>query len=130
MKLNYKLKVCLMVIGFSFIGSISMATNILEAKVFTQNSESWVMVKNENGIKIYLKEEILPEGRFIAIKFENNSTTEISFSWELTKNEKIAQKGSDKITLNVNESEVFFDPTLMLKLENDETINHISINIL
>lgn len=88
---------------------------------------SWVMVQNQNDTRIYLKEEVLPEGSFVAIKFENNSAKEISFSWELNLNGKGVQKSISKVLLKSKTSEVFFDPTIMVRLEGNQSINQFSI---
>ena len=132
MNLNYKLKLFTAIVCFGIIiGSVNaQSSTITKSSINAENSDNWVMVQNENGINIYLKEEVLPEGRFIAIKFANTTKNKISFSWELSLNGKQVQKSTSKLTLKQKSSEVFFDPTVMVKLKDNQSVNQFSITTL
>lgn len=95
----------------------------------TQSTDEWVMIQDQNDIKVYLKEEVLPEGHFVSVKFENNSNTEVSFSWSLYHTKKLVQEYSSNLTVKAKGSEIFFDPTVMIQLKKNETLNEFSINL-
>ena len=129
MKRNYKLKLftALIIASISIGGATAFNPKPTSTTIITENSDNWVEVQNEDGVKIFLKEEILPEGRFISIKFENSSDKEFSFSWKLIQNEKTVQQSSSAVILKPNSSEIFFDPTVMIKLKANDSINQFSI---
>lgn len=92
-------------------------------------SSNWELIKEENGIKVYVKEQLLSEGRFIAVKFENATYKPISFSWKLTKEGKVVPNYAGDISLKISESKEFIDPTV-LSLDVEEHINMFNVNIL
>ena len=89
MKISYKLKICLMVLSFIFMGSSSIALNNLKEQIIFEAEDSWVAVHNQNGIKVICTPFKLNGSTYIRVKFENITTQIIDFSWSLKKGNKI-----------------------------------------
>jgi len=89
MKINYKLKNCLMILSFIFIGSSSIALNNLKEQIIFETGSSWVAVHDQNGIKVTCTPFNLNGSTYIRVKFENITTQVIDFSWSLKKGNKI-----------------------------------------
>lgn len=83
MKLNYKLKVCLTVLAFAFIGSTAMAYNNFETEITSEKSDSWVAIQNQHGIKVICTPFELNGVSYLKVKFENTTNQTIDFSWTL-----------------------------------------------
>lgn len=112
------------------VSNNSLALNGSETNHLTnniQNSDEWVMIQNQNDIKVYLKVEKLPEGNFVSMKFENTSDTEVSFSWNLSHGKILVQEYPSEMIIQAKGSEIFFDPTVMIQLKENETLSEFSI---
>ncbi|MDF1673113.1 MAG: hypothetical protein P1U41_06385 [Vicingaceae bacterium] len=83
MKLNYKLKVCLIAFAFIFIGSSAIATNNLKTKITSESYDSWIAVHNQNGIKVTCTPFELNGVSYLKVKFKNTTNQTIDFSWTL-----------------------------------------------
>ena len=99
MKLNYKFKVCLMAFAFIFIGSTAIATNNLKTEITSESSDSWELVKEENGIQISFLEFNEDGKSYLKIKFENGSSDSLKFEWRLN-------KGAEIIVINSTSLEI------------------------
>lgn len=129
MKNKITLYSLLLLSSFSTIQAGNKSIN-LSPKVTSINFQDngWKSVYEKEGLIIYLKEEILPEGRFIAYKYENSSSKEISFSLVLMKNHK-AVSNKMEIILKESSSEIFFDPTDTIQLDKNESIDDYTVKI-
>ncbi len=131
MRQNYLIITFFIFFGFS-INLKAEETSLYPSDVSIialQDNEEWFLVIKDNNLTIYLKEEVLSEGRFIAYKFENSSDIEISFSWDVLQNKNIIQENNGKITLKPNSIEVFFDPTVSIQLKENESIKDFNLII-
>ena len=128
MKLNYKLKVCLMVFAFSFIGNSAIATNNFKSEITSESSEDWIEVLNENGITVFLKEYQENNQTYLDVKFENKTDREITFSWTLSKKgEKVLAASS--YSINPNGSMGRSDTSTLIQIAGNESIKDFSIII-
>ena len=128
MKLNYKLKVCLMVLAFSFIGSTTIATNTFETKITANNSDNWELVEEVNGIKAYIKEYVNIDGTLaLKIKFENTTNQEVELNWLLINKMSKKSLAKNNSMIGANETLVFMNEENPIPVNYGETINHLSI---
>lgn len=88
------------------------------------------MVKNEKGLIISLKDEILPSGRYLSIKFENSSNKEISFSWELVHKGKVIKTTNLDVVIEPNRDLLIINSKMGVKLLSSDLINDFFINII
>ena len=119
-----------MAFAFTFIGSTAVATNSFETDINVNSSEEWVEIKNENGLKISLKVEVLASVRFISIHFENNSNKEISFSWELNQGGKLIKSNDSTNRVRPNGGTLIIDSTSGIKLLSSDLITDFDVNII
>lgn len=94
-----------------------------------ENINEWVLVKEENGIKVYLQVIKINEDNFISIKFENISDNNISFSWILLNNNEEMIKSTKEVMINSGEDLEVFDPTMQKILDNEVSINDFKVLI-
>lgn len=100
-----------------------------ESITIDENLNEWVLVKEENGIKVYLKIIKINEDNFISIRFENISDNNISFSWALLNNNKVMIESSKEVYINSGGNLEVFDPTMQKILDNEVSINHFKVLI-
>ncbi len=96
----------------------------------TQEMNKWVEIKNENGLKISLKDEVLASVRFISIHFENNSNKEISFSWELNQGGKLIKSNDSTNRVRPNGGTLIIDSKSGIKLLSSDLITDFDVNII
>ena len=110
-----------MVLAFTFIGNTAIATNNFKTEITSENSDSWELVKEENGIKIFFKEITGTDGAtdeitFLTIKFENTLNTTTSFSWSLMNDSKSIVKDVENTIAPLSSIEI--DPaTIMIYID-------------
>ncbi len=118
----------LMTIGSVSGGELKMSTN-QSIITIDENLNEWVLVKEENGIKVYLQVIKINEDNFISIKFENISDNNISFSWTLLNNNEEMIKSTKEVIINSGEDLEVFDPTMQKILDNEVSINDFKVLI-
>ena len=131
MKIKY-LTITFSIILASFINLKAEETSCYPSAVSiisVQDNEEWFLVIKDENLTIYLKEEVLTEGRFVTYKFENSSSKEISFSWDVIQNKNIVQENNGAITIKASSIEIFFDPTVSIQLKENETVQDFSLII-
>ncbi len=117
-----------MTIGSVSGGELKMSTN-QSIITIDENLNEWVLVKEENGIKVYLQVIKINEDNFISIKFENISDNNISFSWTLLNNNEEMIKSTKEVIINSGEDLEVFDPTMQKILDNEVSINDFKVLI-
>jgi hypothetical protein len=132
MRKNYKLKLftVLVIAGVSIGGANAFNPNLTSTTIITENSDNWVEIKNENGLKISLKDEVLASVRYISIHFENNSNKEISFSWELNQGGKLIKSNDSTNRVRPNGGTLIIDSTSGIKLLSSDLITDFDVNII
>ena len=88
MRKNYMLKLftVLVIAGVSIGGANAVNPTPTSTTIITENSDNWVEVQNENGIKVYFLETTGTDGvTLLEIKFENVSNNVINFNWSIDK---------------------------------------------
>ena len=130
MKLNYKLKLIAVAVVFGVgvgFANARPTTNSLTTSV-TQNSDSWVMVKNENGINVYFSKYDFNNKSYLEVKFENTTNQEINFTWSLTKNSTLI---SNETNTSVEALGTIGRPdtSVLIPINNGETFNSFSLTV-
>ena len=107
----------------------SMAQN--SSEVFmptTVDDENWVLVENNNGIKISLLELEERGNRFVEVLFENVQSNDVEFAWTLSnKNNEVLINSTAQI--KANGSYINYDTNRMVKLKQNETIADFKVEI-
>ena len=83
MKLNYKLKVFLFAFVFGVFTNVTVANNPNQLKITSENTDSWIAIENQNGIKVTCTPFELNGVSYLKVKFENTTNQTIDFSWTL-----------------------------------------------
>ena len=121
-----------MAMAFTFIGSTAIATNTFETKITVNNSYSWELVKEENGIKVYFSQYESTLGTLsLKIKFENTTNQPVNLSWSLTNDAKTTTRKNSSSSVEANKSIEFMDEETPISINIGETINdfHINFNV-
>ena len=129
---NYKLKLFAAVIVFGVsIGNATAFNSNTSLTTIASNSTDWVEVQNENGIKVYFSQYEQFDGvSGLKIKFENQTSEKISFSWTLTNDAKtITHENVGEVA--ANQSIEIMDEKNPISYSVGETMNdfHINLNI-
>jgi hypothetical protein len=95
-----------------------------------ESEEKWVLVKEENGIKIFVSEYENVDGTLaLKIKFENMTNSSRSVSWVLI-NKNSKQIVSENITkINAMSSFIHINEENPIPVNYGETLNDLSITI-
>ena len=105
-----------MALAFTFIGSTAMATNNFKTEITSENSDSWVAVQNQNGIKIICTPFEQNGVSYLKVKFENTTNQTIDFSWTLNEGgETVVNETTYSVKANSsvetdNNTLIFFNP--------------------
>jgi hypothetical protein len=131
MKRNYKLKLytALIIASISIGGTNAFNPNSTSITITASNSDNWVEVQNENGIKVLFASYQLDGNSYLKIRFENLTNEDLRFVWSLTNkddktliNKYVNQVGSNK-------SIDFTDKTMPILINTGETLKDFSITV-
>lgn len=116
----------LLTIGYATAGEKSELNK--ESITIDENLNEWVLVKEENGIKVYFM-KVEEEGMCqIKIKFENTGVQELKFNWSVSKGGNIIVD-NQQIIVSANESEVFIDYASPIPFSPKDYFNDFIISI-
>lgn len=116
----------LLTIGYVKAGEKSELNK--ESITIDENLNEWVLVKEENGIKVYFM-KVEEEGMCqIKIKFENTSTQELNVTWSISKGETVIIN-NQQIKVSANDSEVFIDYASPILFNPKDYFNDFIISI-
>lgn len=119
-----------MVLAFSFIGSTAIATNNFKTEVNVNNSDNWELVKEENGIKAYIKEyESFLGSLAVKIKFENSTNQEVKLSWSLINQGSKRVLSENNTQLKANGTIVIIDENKPFSVNIGEKTGDFTINL-
>lgn len=118
------------VLAFLTIGYLKAEDKIEQNNEYTkidENLNEWVLVKEDNGIKVYFM-KVEEEGMCqIKIKFENTTNLEKSFSWVIKEGEKVIN--NQKLTISPNGVEIFIDYSVPILFSTNNNFNDFLITI-
>lgn len=134
-KLNYykmtKKSIIYPFLALMTISSVSAGESnalINQSIIIDENLNEWVLVKEENGIKVYFM-KVEEEGMCqVKIKFENTSVQNSKFNWSVSKGDNIIIDNQQTI-VPANESEVFIDYTRPIMFSPNNYYNDFIITI-
>ena len=119
-----------MAFTFIFIGSTAVATNNFETEMTINNSDNWELVKEENGVKVYIKEYTHSDGTLaLKIKFENSTNKEVKLNWSLVNKTSKKSLSENYTVIKANDVLVFMDEADPIPVNYGETINDLSISL-
>lgn len=120
----------LLTIGYATAGEKSELNK--ESITIDENLNEWVLVKEENGIKVYFSLYEAVDGSLsIKIRFKNISSVNKKLSWEiinLTTESKIYQS-EELLNVDANSELVFIKEGTPLSLEIGNNMSDYTINI-
>lgn len=116
-----------MLLAFTFIGSSAIATNNFETEITSENSDSWIAIHNQNGIKVICTPFELNGVSYLKVKFENTTNQTINFSWTLNEgNETVVNETTYSIKAN---SSVETDNNTLIHFNNGASQALFSFNL-
>ena len=129
MKKNYKLKLFTALVVASLSLGTAEALTLTSTTIVADNSDNWVEIQNENGIKVLFTSYHLDGKSYLKIKFENQTNENIQFSWSLTNKDSEVLINNHKNEIIANKAFNFIDATMPISINNGETVNDFSINV-
>jgi len=130
MKLNYKLKLiaAAVVLGVGVSHANARQTTSLSAITsITQNSDSWVAIENQDGIKVSCTQFNLNGVSYLKVKFENTTNQLIDFLWSLKEGNEVVVNET-RTTVKAN-SFVETDNNTLILFNNGDSYADFSFNI-
>jgi len=124
-----KLFTVLVIAGVSIGGANAVNPNPTSTTIITENSDNWVEVQNENGIKVYFSEFQQDGKTYLNIKFENNSSKNQDIKWSLFGGNTEVVINNFNSHIDANSEVEFYNPTLMIELKQGNTLSDFSIQI-
>lgn len=119
--------------AISFSASIGIAnadnSNLIPTTMITEDSDDWVEVQNENGIKVLFSSYELDGNSYLKIKFENQTNKNIHLEWSLTNKESKVLINNYTNKIIANTAIDFIDATMPISINTGETVNDFSITI-
>ena len=117
-----------MAFAFIFIGSTVMATNNIKTEIISENSDEWVEIKNENGVKVYIKEYTHTDGTLaLKVKFENSTNQEVKLTWSLINKNSKKSLVENHSVIEPEGFLVFINEENPIPVNYGETVNDLSI---
>lgn len=127
MKTNYKLKIVLIAFVLGVFANVTVANKPIQIEINTNNSDSWVAVHNQKGIKVTCIPFELNGVSYLKVKFENTTNQTIDFSWTLNEgNEMVVNEKTYSVKAN---SFIETDNTLLISQNNNSTQADYLFNI-
>lgn len=131
MKKHYKLKLfAVLVIAAISIGDANAFTiEPTSTTIIAKNSDNWVEIQNENGIKVFFTDYQLDGNSYLKIRFENLTNENLHFEWSL-----MSKEGKFLINRYVNQIEAnkatdFIDSTMPILISTEEMVTDFSITL-
>ncbi|MBL4755893.1 MAG: hypothetical protein JKY52_20150 [Flavobacteriales bacterium] len=131
MRKNYKLKLftALVVTGVSFGSVNAFNPNPNPTIIITENSDIWVEVQNERGIKVSFTSYQLDDNFYLKIRFENLTNENLRFVWSLTNKDAKILINKYVNQVDSNKSIDFTDLTMPILIGEGETVKDFSITV-
>lgn len=115
----------LLTIGYVKAGEKSELNK--ESITIDENLNEWVLVKEENGIKVYFTEYLEKDGvTLLKIKFENTLDQDVKVYWTLQKGDKYIFENVELIVSKKNIYQVDYT-TMMVPLSKDDLLKDFII---
>lgn len=121
------------VLAFLTIGYLKAEDKIAQNNEYTkidENLNEWVLVKEDNGMKVYFAlYEAFDGTNSIKLKFENTSNIDKIFQWEIVnKNtDKIIFESQKNFKIKPNSVLVFFEDNVPYSIEQGTKLSDYSI---
>ena len=104
----------------------SQTTNLLTTSI-AQNSDSWVAIENQEGIKVSCTQFNLNGVSYLKVKFENKTNHEINFSWSLNEGNEVVVNET-RATVKAN-GFIETDNTTLILFNNGDSQALFSFNL-
>ncbi|NQX96260.1 MAG: hypothetical protein HRT73_00040 [Flavobacteriales bacterium] len=129
MRKNYKIKLftVLVIAGVSMGGANAFNPN--PTVIITENSDNWVEVQNENGIKVSFISYQLDGNSYLKIRFENTTNENLRFIWSLANKDAKTIINKYVNQVDSNKSIDFTDITMPILINTGETVKDFSITV-
>ena len=122
-----KLFTALVIAGVSIGGTNASNPNPTSTTIITENSDKWVEVQNENGIKIFFSKFELNNQSYLKIKFENTTTQSVELTFDIKKQSELFVKGFSTSIGAQTSIELTDYNSIVIAINNGETCKDFSI---
>lgn len=119
---------CLFTLLLNNVNSKELVSNPL-SNVITLSSSGWDLLKTENGINVYVSNYEWVDGALkLKVKFENTTSNDANFSFEIISNTSDNSKREYTLTVKANSSVEFLDEKSPISINVGQTEKDFIIN--
>jgi len=131
MKPNYTLKLFIVVVLSSFLGSVSALTlELIPTTIITVKSDNtWQEIKTENGIKTSYTKHNVKGISYLKVKFENLTNQDIQFNWTLSNKKGDVLIKDESSRVKSNSFVEFISTTKLVLIKKSEDLQDFPISI-
>jgi hypothetical protein len=130
MLLNYKLKTLLIILVLGAFTNVTATEIQSQLKSEITNSENWELVKEENGIRVFVTQyKSIDQTMAYKVKFENTTNKNVSLTWSLVSKDSknlVLQKNT---IVKANHYTIFHNEENPISVRFGEKGSDLNINL-